>query len=152
MPVLVSNQTSNTNNEEQIYEQEESSPINGATTQNEPVVNLFKILDEPSETNGGNELNTHNNLFELLNTGTQQTNQVGNLFFDDDLPKSPSSNGINTSIPPMTVVDKNGLRIHFQFEKQDKILVIHLQATNSTQIPITNFVFKAAVPKVIRLK
>jgi hypothetical protein len=48
----------------------------------------------------------------------------------------------------MTVIDKNGLHIIFQFEKQNQILLIHLQATNSTQIPITNFVFKAAVPKV----
>jgi AP-1 complex subunit gamma-1 len=58
--------------------------------------------------------------------------------------------GINTSIPPMNVMDKNGLHISFHFERQDKILIIHLQATNSTQIPITNFVFKAAVPKVIQ--
>jgi len=56
--------------------------------------------------------------------------------------------GQNSSIPSMTVIDKNGLHIIFQFEKQDQILLIHLQATNSTQIPITNFVFKAAVPKV----
>jgi len=56
--------------------------------------------------------------------------------------------GINSSIPPLTVLNKNGLHIIFNFEKQDKILLIHLQATNSTQIPITNFVFKAAVPKV----
>jgi hypothetical protein len=40
MPVLVSNQTTNTNNEEQKYEQEESPSFNGTTnnTQNEPVV------------------------------------------------------------------------------------------------------------------
>jgi hypothetical protein len=48
----------------------------------------------------------------------------------------------------MKVLDKDGLRIIFQFEKQDHFLLIHLQATNSTQTPITNFVFKAAVPKV----
>ncbi len=48
----------------------------------------------------------------------------------------------------MTVIDKHGLRIIFQFEKQDQLLLIHSQATNSTPVPITNFVFKAAVPKV----
>ncbi len=58
---------------------------------------------------------------------------------------------MNSSIPPMKVLEKNGLHILFQFEKQDKILLIHLQATNSTRIPITNFVFKAAVPKVIKI-
>lgn len=56
--------------------------------------------------------------------------------------------GMKSSIPPMTVMDKNGLRIIFQFEKQDKTLLINLHATNSTKTPITNFVFKAAVPKV----
>jgi hypothetical protein len=56
--------------------------------------------------------------------------------------------GVNTSIPPLTVLNKNGLHIIFNFEKQDQILFIHLQATNSTSIPITNFVFKAAVPRV----
>jgi hypothetical protein len=48
----------------------------------------------------------------------------------------------------MTVIEKNGLRIIFTFERQDPILLIHLQATNSTQKAITNFLFKAAVPKV----
>jgi hypothetical protein len=38
MPVLVNNQTSNTNNEEQIYEQEESPSFNGTNSQTEPVV------------------------------------------------------------------------------------------------------------------
>jgi len=40
MPVLVSNQTSNTNTEEVTYEQEESPSYNGNNSQanNEPVV------------------------------------------------------------------------------------------------------------------
>ncbi len=40
MPVLVTNQTSTTNNEEQTYEQEESPSFNGNNTslQTEPVV------------------------------------------------------------------------------------------------------------------
>ncbi len=51
-------------------------------------------------------------------------------------------------IPPMTAIDKNGLRIIFTFERDDTTLTIHSKATNSTQYSITNFVFKAAVPKV----
>jgi hypothetical protein len=43
MPVLVSSQASNTANEEQTYEQEESSPVNGANSQNEPVVKEKEI-------------------------------------------------------------------------------------------------------------
>ncbi len=51
-------------------------------------------------------------------------------------------------IPPMTAFDKNGLRIIFTFERDGTTLTIHSKATNSTQYSITNFVFKAAVPKV----
>jgi len=40
MPILVSNQTTNTNNEEHNYEQEESSSINGTS---EPVVIQINI-------------------------------------------------------------------------------------------------------------
>jgi len=48
----------------------------------------------------------------------------------------------------MTAIDKNGLRIIFTFERENTMLTIHSKAINSTQYPITNFVFKAAVPKV----
>ncbi|CAF1202681.1 unnamed protein product [Rotaria sp. Silwood1] len=160
MPVLVSNQTSTTNNEEQTYEQEESS-MNGTNFQttsdikNEPVVDLFKILDEPPSTYTENEFNTQNNVFDLLNLNNQQSVSLSNPLddiFDNDLLKTQSMNDKNSSIPSMTAIDKNGLRIIFQFERQDKILFIYLHATNSTKIPITNFVFKAAVPKTLNLE
>ncbi|CAF0974911.1 unnamed protein product [Adineta steineri] len=158
MPVLVSTQTSNTNNEETTYEQEDSSSSNGisSVTQNEPVEDLFKILDEPSHTNGSNNLNSHNNIFDLLNSDEQQINTsstpLEDILFDDNLPKSQSNNNFTSSIPSMNVIDKNGLCITFQFEKQDQLLLIHLQATNSTQTPIKNFTFKAAVPKTFSLE
>ena len=69
------------------------------------------------------------------------------MLFGNDFPATTSTNG-NSTIPPMTILNKNGLQIVFNFEKQEKILLIHLRATNSTSSPITNFVFKAAVPKV----
>jgi len=149
MPVLVNNQTPNTNNDEQ----EESPSFNGdnSNSQNEPVEDLFKILDEPPPANSRTEVNTDNNIFDLLNSNDQQTNSLEDMLFGNDLPKKQSTNGINSSIPSMKVLDKNGLHIIFQFEKQDKILLIHLHATNSTPTPITNFVFKAAVPKTINL-
>ena len=53
-----------------------------------------------------------------------------------------------SALPTMTVLDKNGLRIIFNFERDGSILMIHLEATNSTPSTITNFIFKAAVPKV----
>ncbi len=48
----------------------------------------------------------------------------------------------------MTAIDKNGLRILFTFERENTTLIIHSTVTNSTSYPMTNFVFKAAVPKV----
>lgn len=116
---------------------------------------LFKILDEPLPNNGNttNASNTQNNLFDLLNIdnppsiSSPSANPLEDMLFGNDTPKTPSTNG-NTSIPPLTIFNKNGLQIIFNFEKQEKILFIHLRATNSTSTPITNFVFKAAVPKV----
>lgn len=56
--------------------------------------------------------------------------------------------GNKKTIPAMTVFDKNGLNIVFNFERQDVQLLIHLRAINSTSSAINNFILKAAVPKV----
>jgi hypothetical protein len=48
----------------------------------------------------------------------------------------------------MTAINKNGLRIIFTFERDNTTLTIHSKLTNSTPYPMTNFIFKAAVPKV----
>lgn len=58
------------------------------------------------------------------------------------------SHSLRLAISPMTVIDRNGLRIIFTFERDENILTIHSKATNSTPYPMMNFVFKAAVPKV----
>ncbi|UJR30470.1 hypothetical protein I4U23_018003 [Adineta vaga] len=162
MPVLVSNSTSNTTNDEVTDEQEDSS-FNGqnystqSTTQSEHVDDLFKMLDESPQTNGKNDSNNHTNILDLLNsppskTTSSSSNPLEDILFGDDLPKSQSTNGFNSTIPSMKVIDKNGLLIIFEFEKQDDILVIHLQATNSTSITLQNFTFKAAVPKTFNLE
>jgi len=51
----------------------------------------------------------------------------------------------------MTALDKNGLRILFTFERENTTLTIHSKITNSTSFSMTNFLFKAAVPKVDRI-
>lgn len=51
-------------------------------------------------------------------------------------------------MPPMVALDRNGLRIVFSFERTGTLLTIHSKATNATEHPMTNFVLKAAVPKV----
>lgn len=116
---------------------------------------MFKILDEPLPSNGsssGKPSNTRDHIFDLLNDDNppvtnNSSNLLEDMLFGSDVPQSTSTNG-NSSIPPMTIFNKNGLQIVFNFEKQDKTLLIHLRATNSTSSPINNFVFKAAVPKV----
>jgi AP-1 complex subunit gamma-1 len=139
MPVLISNQTSNTNNTEQ-----EELPSNDRQTNhvssNEPVDNLLKILDEPIQTNGD---------FPGIINHTHQLNPLEELFFGTELPENHST---NLAIPPMTAVDKNGLRIIFTFERENTILTIHSTATNSSPYPIINFIFKAAVPKTFNIE
>jgi hypothetical protein len=96
MPVLISNQTSNTTNneqQEQIYNQEENGEINNHVPSNEPEVkkyffiltiesfgyfqvDLLRMLDEPIQTNGvSHQHQTLNPLEDLLfGNGIQTTN------------------------------------------------------------------------------
>jgi hypothetical protein len=119
-------------------------------------VDLLKILDEPVQTNGDLPITTNH-------THQQSTfNPLEDLLFGTGLPENHSTNGkphssrnsifhINgflAAIPPMTAFDKNGLRIIFTFERENTTLTIHSKVTNSSPYPITNFLFKAAVPKV----
>ena len=52
----------------------------------------------------------------------------------------------------MTAFDKGGLKIEFDFEKVPSnpanIVTISLKVCNFNPVPITDFLFQAAVPKV----
>ena len=52
----------------------------------------------------------------------------------------------------MTAFDKGGLKIEFAFEKVPSnpanIVAISLSARNFNPVPLTDFLFQAAVPKV----
>lgn len=55
-------------------------------------------------------------------------------------------------IPPITAFEKNGLKIIFEFDKppdNPHMIIINLVATNHSLAPIQDFLFQAAVPKVI---
>lgn len=57
----------------------------------------------------------------------------------------------DAGIPPMTVFEKDGLKLDFAFEKEPsspQTAVIHLTAINLSSCPMTDFLFQAAVPKV----
>jgi len=100
-------------------------------------VDLLEILNESVQTNG----HIHNNQQPI------SSNPLEDLFFDTDIQINHSN-----VIPPMTAIDKNGLRIVFTFERENTILTIHSKTTNSTPYPMTNYIFKAAVPKVKKIK
>lgn len=56
-------------------------------------------------------------------------------------------------IPNMMAFDKNGLKVVFSFQRSmdpttPAMVSVTLYATNSTPLPITEFVFQCAVPKV----
>uniref|UniRef100_A0A672V7I9 AP-1 complex subunit gamma n=1 Tax=Strigops habroptila TaxID=2489341 RepID=A0A672V7I9_STRHB len=58
-------------------------------------------------------------------------------------------------IPSITAYNKNGLKIDFTFERSNtnpSVTVITIQASNSTELDMTDFVFQAAVPKTFQLQ
>uniref|UniRef100_A0A8C3V8Y9 AP-1 complex subunit gamma n=1 Tax=Catharus ustulatus TaxID=91951 RepID=A0A8C3V8Y9_CATUS len=60
-----------------------------------------------------------------------------------------------TGIPSITAYNKNGLKIDFTFERSNtnpSVTVITIQASNSTELDMTDFVFQAAVPKTFQLQ
>nr|XP_037284482.1 AP-1 complex subunit gamma-1-like isoform X1 [Rhipicephalus microplus] len=66
-------------------------------------------------------------------------------------PVLPTTNGI----PPMTIFEKDGLKLDFAFEKEPsspQTAVINLTAINLSSCPMTDFLFQAAVPKTFQLQ
>uniref|UniRef100_H0VI01 AP-1 complex subunit gamma n=1 Tax=Cavia porcellus TaxID=10141 RepID=H0VI01_CAVPO len=76
-------------------------------------------------------------------------------FLLDGLSSQPLFNDITTGIPSITAYSKNGLKIEFTFERSNtnpSVTVITIQASNSTELDMTDFVFQAAVPKTFQLQ
>ncbi|KAH0619748.1 hypothetical protein JD844_000694 [Phrynosoma platyrhinos] len=77
-------------------------------------------------------------------------------FLLDGLSSPPIFNEIAAAgIPPITAYNKNGLKIDFAFERSNtnpSVTVITIQASNSTELDMTDFVFQAAVPKTFQLQ
>ncbi|XP_030366788.1 AP-1 complex subunit gamma-1-like isoform X6 [Strigops habroptila] len=77
------------------------------------------------------------------------------LFLLDGLPSQPLFSDIAAGIPSITAYNKNGLKIDFTFERSNtnpSVTVITIQASNSTELDMTDFVFQAAVPKTFQLQ
>ncbi|KAM6324689.1 AP-1 complex subunit gamma-1 isoform 3-T3 [Podargus strigoides] len=76
-------------------------------------------------------------------------------FLLDGLSSPPLFNDIAAGIPSITAYNKNGLKIDFTFERSNtnpSVTVITIQASNSTELDMTDFVFQAAVPKTFQLQ
>nr|XP_054496609.1 AP-1 complex subunit gamma-1 isoform X3 [Agelaius phoeniceus] len=76
-------------------------------------------------------------------------------FLLDGLTTQPLFNDIAAGIPSITAYNKNGLKIDFTFERSNtnpSVTVITIQASNSTELEMTDFVFQAAVPKTFQLQ
>ncbi|XP_021263846.1 AP-1 complex subunit gamma-1 isoform X4 [Numida meleagris] len=76
-------------------------------------------------------------------------------FLLDGLSSQPLFNDIAAGIPSITAYNKNGLKIDFSFERSNtnpSVTVITIQASNSTELDMTDFVFQAAVPKTFQLQ
>lgn len=57
--------------------------------------------------------------------------------------------------PPLTIYEKNGIRLVFNFEKSPNaphVVAMQLVATNANPVPVSNFVFQVAVPKTLKLQ
>ncbi|CAF1019252.1 unnamed protein product [Adineta ricciae] len=116
--------------------------INNQTNNGEQAEPVDGSMEQPSLIETSDDVpGTEANIFDILNDPIQ-TN--GNLFdLDGDN---------HNTIPAMIALDKNGLSLTFTFERQDTTLTITSTATNSTPYNITNFVFKAAVPKTFHIE
>eukprot|EP01137_Pigoraptor_chileana_P033022 Opistho-2@23321 len=67
----------------------------------------------------------------------------------------PSSGGAVASGPSGTIAfEKGGVRVVFAYDYQpgNPILTINITATSSLPVPVSNFVFQAAVPKTMKLQ
>ncbi|KAG8199557.1 hypothetical protein JTE90_009398 [Oedothorax gibbosus] len=74
-----------------------------------------------------------------------------NILLERYLTTQPDPNGI----PSITVFDKGGLKIIFNFDKpldDPEMIVINLYASNYSSEPMSDFLFQAAVPKVFQLQ
>lgn len=131
------------------------------------VLDLLGSLDSnpapPDNTNKASDLNSLDTLFgtvtnsvpaphiPVVNTNGTSSLLNNNIF--DNLDSSPEAvKSGSDKIPPITAFEKNGLRLEFNFEKSlesSALTLITLSASNSSAFPVEDFLFQAAVPKVI---
>lgn len=84
---------------------------------------------------------------EQLETSSQIFRPTSPNFLVDGLLNTTGQN----EVTDMIVLDKSGLKITFKMDRAvdtPDLLVINMSALNSTTLPLTDFLFQAAVPRV----
>merc|ERR1719229_1325096 len=104
-----------------------------------------------------------NDLLDLLGGGPTQATApspaaAGDLGLLDLFGGSPAPSPPSMMAPApaagqtMVAYEKAGLKIDFELRKEpDGTAIVTARFCNSLQVPLTNFVFEAAVPKYVRL-
>ena len=138
--------------------------MNGGASSN--ILDLLSDLDLGGTTNGPSLPATEskpsplNDLFsspEVTKSSGSQKNILSDDLFSDirnldqTASRPPADKSTANALNTVTAVEKNGLKIVFNFEKNpdpDSPITIHLEATNQNSSNISEFLFQAAVPKV----
>ncbi|XP_051156865.1 AP-1 complex subunit gamma-1 isoform X2 [Leptopilina boulardi] len=131
-----------------------SVPATATTTvpPSTPVTNTNDLLDLL----GGLDLSTPTSTPAITQQSPSQIFSPTNTsnFLVDGLLNS-SSPTIQNEAQNMVVFDKSGLKITFKLERSTEnadLLIINMLAQNSGTIPLTEFLFQAAVPKTFQLQ
>ncbi|XP_072024422.1 LOW QUALITY PROTEIN: AP-1 complex subunit gamma-1-like [Amphiura filiformis] len=147
-----------------------TAPVNNQPNKSEPMSSGGELLDllggldlsapptvAPTIQPMGAPLNSVPNLMDGLDAlQPMTTTATMNLMNQNtDLLGGLTNNIGAPSIPPIMAVDKDGLKVEFNFEKEGSaphVVNITLKATNSTTNPFSSFIFQAAVPKTFQLQ
>lgn len=137
--------------------------MNG-TAASSNILDLLSDLDlgAPASTTNGTSLpiadnNQLNDLFGGPEANKTSNNQTSKPILNEDLFSDirnldqTTSKPVKLTLNTITALEKNGLKIVFNFEKNadpSSPITIHLEATNQNSTNISEFLFQAAVPKV----
>ncbi|RWS27795.1 AP-1 complex subunit gamma-1-like protein [Leptotrombidium deliense] len=123
---------------------------------NSNVLDLLGVLDmNPSQTVAPSQNYQCGDINMANVTSNENSLNVskGVVNSEPDLLDGFSSQKTN-GIPSLTVFEKNGLKINFDFERNgdSSEVLINLTATNSSSFQVSEFLFQAAVPKTFQLQ
>jgi len=144
-----------------------STVLGGANTASN-ILELFSNTPSPTTT-----INNSGGIFELFGSPTTTATPTPTFSTPILTPMSPTLNANKPTATPtsptlestpttespsfgrITAVDKGGLLVILELLKQQSnpnVGIINLKATNATNVPFTEFIFQAAVPKYLKVQ